>query len=317
MIGEFRLTNGVQQDGHGTLANNIAAVEAAWTQVAHAIGKDPQHVIAFTQGKRAKDNLRALRPELARLTSDDMVDEFEQSIFALADARRLGLGNVTPAGSGATTPALSDDGSSTSSTASSLCSSTSPLSRPLFVTRLSDAILKKTATQGAVSTFMPTFEDDDGENLATKVVEINEELYEAEDLSVQILPGAREMIESIPKERYAVATSAAETYAHGCLSRVGIDPPKVTITKKRQDHPDPFYLAADCLGYDIRKCVVFQDSPSGIMAAMASGATVVAVCTSYPREEIEKCGAHFIVDTMEAVHCEALSDRLRFTIHVG
>lgn len=38
------------------------------------------------------------------------------------------------------------------------------------------------------------------------------------------------MIASIPEGRYAVATSGATTYCYGALSRVGITPPKVTIT---------------------------------------------------------------------------------------
>ena len=39
------------------------------------------------------------------------------------------------------------------------------------------------------------------------------------DMSVQILPGVRRLITSLPKDRYAVATSGAKTYCHGCLTR--------------------------------------------------------------------------------------------------
>ena len=59
--------------------------------------------------------------------------------------------------------------------------------------------------------------------------------------------------------------------------------PKVTITaddprlKKGKPAPDPFLLAASELGYDIKKCVVFEDSPSGIVAGVASGAVTIAV----------------------------------------
>ena len=44
------------------------------------------------------------------------------------------------------------------------------------------------------------------------------------DRSIQILPGVREMIDSIPEGRYAVATSGAKTYAYGAMTRVGITP---------------------------------------------------------------------------------------------
>ena len=119
------------------------------------------------------------------------------------------------------------------------------------------------------------------------------------DRSVKILPGVRRMIDSIPKGRYCVATSGAKTYggprlflihlekaikfvilrmlAYGAMSRVGITPPEVTITaddprlKAGKPAPDPFLLAAECLGFDAKDCVVFEDSPSGIRAGVASG----------------------------------------------
>ena len=61
------------------------------------------------------------------------------------------------------------------------------------------------------------------------------------------------------------------------MTRVGITPPEVTITaddprlKAGKPAPDPFLLAAECLGFDAKHCVVFEDSPSGIRAGVASG----------------------------------------------
>lgn len=108
------------------------------------------------------------------------------------------------------------------------------------------------------------------------------------------------------------------------MSRVGITPPSVTITaddkrlKAGKPAPDPFLLAASCLGFNARNCVVFEDSPSGIKAGVASGATVIAVCTSHERSKIENCGAHFIVDDMSKVRCKVLGEgvdrKLEFTV---
>ena len=106
------------------------------------------------------------------------------------------------------------------------------------------------------------------------------------------------------------------------MNRIGIIPPPVTITaddkrlKARKPAPDPFLLAADCLGYDPKKCVVFEDSPVGIRSGVASGATVVAVCTSHERFKIENCGAHYVVKNMDYVSCEVEGDRLKFSIVV-
>ena len=128
------------------------------------------------------------------------------------------------------------------------------------------------------------------------------------------------------------------------MTRVGITPPPgnaffikhtiylsyfiwilVTITaddkrlKRGKPAPDPFLLAAACLGFLPQHCVVFEDSPSGIRAGVASGATVIAVCTSHPREKIQDCGAHFIVNNMDDVTCEVDEDdmsglRLKFSV---
>ena len=61
------------------------------------------------------------------------------------------------------------------------------------------------------------------------------------------------------------------------MTRVGITPPEITVTaddkrlKAGKPAPDPFLLAAELLGYDCKKCIVFEDSPSGIKAGVASG----------------------------------------------
>ena len=106
------------------------------------------------------------------------------------------------------------------------------------------------------------------------------------------------------------------------MNRVGIIPPLVTITaddkrlKAGKPAPDPFLLAAECLGYDPKKCVVFEDSPAGICSGVASGATVVAVCTSHERSKIENCGAHYVVENMNCVSCEVEGDRLKLSLVV-
>ena len=197
--------------------------------------------------------------------------------------------------------------------------------------------------------YSETYQDHDGGVAKTSVESL--EVWQVEaaniDRAVRILPGVKKMMSSIPAGRYAIATSGAKTYgkyfyfyfyfyrfpsfifdsksflykkAYGCMNRAGIIPPAVTITaddkrlKKGKPAPDPFLLAADCLGYDPKNCVIFEDSPSGIRAGVASGATVIAVCTSHERSKIENCGAHYVVKNMDHVICQAEGDRLKFTV---
>ncbi|KAJ7063372.1 hypothetical protein C8F01DRAFT_1229941 [Mycena amicta] len=270
-------------DMDGTLTDSIGAVEAAWEQIALELGRDPAEIIALTHGKRAADNLAMLKPEIESHEMDNEVALFEQSILAYADAyHKYGLQAPTPS-SGAMTPALT---SNTSSPPSRPCSPTfsGPI-RPGFITRLSQRLV---ATAREL--------EEKGERRRDQEVNALPKAWELEaatvNRSVKILPGVRRMLSSIPKDRYAVATSGARTYADD--ARLGAGKPA----------PDPFLLAAKCLGFEAKNCVVFEDSPNGIRAGVASGATVIAVCTSHERSQIENCGAHFIIEDMNHVECQ-------------
>lgn len=321
----------------GTLTDSIAAVEAAWGKVADDLGLDRETIIAATHGKRAIDNLKQFRPEIQDHEMDGEVSRFEQSILDFADAygkqQTRAASSSTPS-----TPSLTSSTSTSSTTSSSESSRRNSLgaasanvetmARPSFASRLSH-ILEE------------VIEQDEKETIEQDIEAAWELEADGVDRSVRILPGVRNMIDSIPDGHYAVATSGAKTYgepiltcspfyvlicssAYGCMTRVGITPPPVTITaddkrlKAGKPAPDPFLLAAACLGFPASKCVVFEDSPSGIRAGVASGATVIALCTSHERSKIENCGAHFIVEDMSCVQCHAVGEgketKLVFTV---
>ena len=307
-------------------------------------------MIAATHGKRAVDNLALFKPHIKPHEMDNEVTAFEESILFFADAFRTygpGSKSDTPVSSGAATPALTPGASTPSSLASSHARSRSnsfvasqDIRRPFFIVRLSHMLTKSTLPEiQGVGLEDPVMEKVHDSILGDEHNTIKHELaaWQLEaislDRAVQILPGVRSMMDSIPVGRYAVATSGTKTYgkpkpitpliakfvntwfkAYGCMTRVGITPPAVTITaddkrlKAGKPAPDPFLLAAECLGFDAKKCVVFEDSPSGIRAGVASGATVIAVCTSHERSKIEDCGAHYIIDNMEKVKCESIGE---------
>lgn len=80
--------------------------------------------------------------------------------------------------------------------------------------------------------------------------------------------------------------------------------------------PDPFLLAAADLGIEPKRAVIFEDSPSGIKAAVAAGSIVVAVCTSHRKDQISDLGAHYVIDTMDQVKVVQGEDgQLHFTIN--
>lgn len=59
-----------------------------------------------------------------------------------------------------------------------------------------------------------------------------------------------------------------------------------------------YLTGAEKLGKAIENCIVFEDAPSGIKSGVASGARVLAVCTSHTREQVTGMGATWIVDDL-------------------
>ncbi|KAI0754345.1 HAD-like protein [Daedaleopsis nitida] len=300
-------------DMDGTLTDSIAAVEAAWGKVAQDIGQDPAFVIGATHGKRAVDNLAQFKPRIQAHEMDAEVQAFEESILFFADA----FGKHGPGSRGDTPHVVSSRASF-----SQVGSGAGP--RPSFLARI-DTRLALLAEHGNPLLDENAVEDDADDWRSVLEKQRIFEAWQVEacavDRSVRILPGVKKLMDSIPAGRYAVATSGARTYAYGCMTRVGITPPPVTITaddkrlKAGKPAPDPFLLAARELGFDAGRCVVFEDSPSGIRSGVASGATVIALCTSHERSKITDCGAHFVVDTMESVQVELEDGRLKFVVN--
>ncbi|KAK0557898.1 hypothetical protein OC846_000193 [Tilletia horrida] len=298
-------------DMDGTLVDSIAAVEAAWGEVACELGRDPEEVIAATHGKRAVDNLRSLKPWIKAHEMDDAVVAFEETILAFADSLRTPSAANSRRGSRSASQSASRRASSSAGVAGRKLSQSggvNPFGLSQGLSKLSEAQQSE-----------EVFEDDD--ELDNKLHEAFDDEEEAFDGAIRILPGVRELIDSIPDGRYAVATSSARTYAYGAMERVGIVPPPVTITaehpelKRGKPHPDPFLLAAKKLGFDPTKCLVIEDSPSGIKAAVASGGITIAVCTSHNYQKINNLGAQHVVYSLSQVQIEPQADgSLKVTI---
>jgi beta-phosphoglucomutase family hydrolase len=83
----------------------------------------------------------------------------------------------------------------------------------------------------------------------------------------------------------------------------------VTAEDVRHGKPDPevFLLAAQALGLPPRRCVVFEDAPVGIEAALAGGMRAIGVTTTHPKTVLAK--AHLVVrrlDELDIDRVEAL-----------
>jgi sugar-phosphatase len=101
---------------------------------------------------------------------------------------------------------------------------------------------------------------------------------------VRALPGARELVESVPADRFAIVTSGTRTVAVARLRAAGIPIPDVLVTAEQVEKgkPDPagYLRAAELLGVDPADALVLEDAPAGVEAGLAAGMTVVAVLTT-------------------------------------
>ncbi|GAA5871110.1 hypothetical protein JCM16303_001692 [Sporobolomyces ruberrimus] len=332
---------GILFDMDGTLVDSITAVEAAWSSVAEELGMPADEVIAATHGRRAIDNLKDLKPKLRRLTNEQMdehVQEFEKRILREADEfnnrvrSRRDSENSSRRGSNQSSRRPSRRGSSGSGANPLLTGLAggqfgmskmeSPKGDNLDTVNAKLAALNTDDDADRMAQLDNPFdEEDDEEDTHFDLNEYTEEEIGCRNASIRILPGVRRLIDSLPTSRYAVATSSAKTYAHGALARAGIKRPKVTVTaddprlERGKPHPDPFLLAAKDLGIPIEKCLVFEDSPSGIKAGVVSGAKTIAICTSHPVEKINSHGAHYIVPSLDCVFASRNKDgSIRITI---
>ncbi|MPQ98317.1 HAD-IA family hydrolase [Modestobacter sp. I12A-02628] len=106
--------------------------------------------------------------------------------------------------------------------------------------------------------------------------------YELEDSAVvTALPGAAELLPTLPAERWAVVTSGSLALASARLRAAGLPLPAVLVTAEdvERGKPDPqgYQLGARRLGLPVEQCLVVEDSAAGVAAGLASGAAVLGV----------------------------------------
>jgi mannitol-1-/sugar-/sorbitol-6-phosphatase len=118
---------------------------------------------------------------------------------------------------------------------------------------------------------------------------------------VVLLPGARELLNILPTERWTIATSCTRPLAEVRLRAAGLPIPKTMITssdvKIGKPDPEPYLKAAAKLGFAASDCIVVEDAPAGIRAGRAAGARVIAFLTTMFRRDLDDAGADWIVQS--------------------
>jgi mannitol-1-/sugar-/sorbitol-6-phosphatase len=93
------------------------------------------------------------------------------------------------------------------------------------------------------------------------------------------LPGAVELLPSLPVDRWTICTSANPKLGLARVQAAGLPVPKHLVTGGDVQHgkpaPDPYLLGASRLGFNPSDCVVFEDAQAGVTAAKAAGVHMV------------------------------------------
>jgi sugar-phosphatase len=139
------------------------------------------------------------------------------------------------------------------------------------------------------------------------------ELSDTNDIS--ILPGAAELMASLPEGRRAIVTSCTHDLCRIRLASAGFDAPAVVVTiedtVKGKPAPDPFLEAADRLGLDARQCVVIEDAPAGLAAGRAAGCATIGVVGTHSADELD---ADLVVPSLDRLHIELHDHGVVFSI---
>jgi sugar-phosphatase len=129
-----------------------------------------------------------------------------------------------------------------------------------------------------VAQFLPDLTDSERAAAGARVLQL-----ETDDLTdVVPTPGAHELIMTLERLGipWAVYTSAPDVLAKVRLAAAGIAPSiLVTIDDVAHGKPNPegYLRAAELVGVDIQRCLVVEDTPVGLAAGKASGATTAGV----------------------------------------
>jgi mannitol-1-/sugar-/sorbitol-6-phosphatase len=145
------------------------------------------------------------------------------------------------------------------------------------------------------------------------------ERREIEDLDgVVPLPGALDLLASLPLDRWTIVTSCTRRLAEVRIRAAGLPLPKKLITSNDiahgKPHPEPYLKGASILGFRPAECIVVEDAPAGVRSGKAAGAKVIAVRTTAPDSRLREAGADCIVTNCADLRATASTRGLNLTL---
>jgi mannitol-1-/sugar-/sorbitol-6-phosphatase len=126
---------------------------------------------------------------------------------------------------------------------------------------------------------------------------------------VDVLPGAADLISSLPQRGWAVVTSGTRVVTEARMAAAGLPRPPVLVTAEDvptgKPDPAPYRIAAEQLDIDPANCLAVEDSPAGLASAHAAGCVTLALLTTHQREDLD---ADLITTDLAAVRIHHKTD---------
>jgi len=130
---------------------------------------------------------------------------------------------------------------------------------------------------------------------------------------VPLAPGLLELLSQLRQQGIAVALGSSAPAENvdlvldgGRVRQLFDAVVHADMVRRGKPAPDIFSLAAEMVDVEPGRCVVIEDAPLGIRAALAAGIRVVALATNHSREELLAAGAGVVAPTLAELPVEWL-----------
>ena len=137
------------------------------------------------------------------------------------------------------------------------------------------------------------------------------------DADIDLIKGAKDLFDQLKAKNipFTIATSSDRENVLLYFKKFGLDKwfdfNKCMFndgTFKGKPSPEIYLKAANKLGVDIKKCVVFEDTKSGVKSGYSAGAKVIGMLAGRPAEEIMKFEkVEFVINDFSEITIEKLN----------
>jgi HAD superfamily hydrolase (TIGR01509 family) len=136
---------------------------------------------------------------------------------------------------------------------------------------------------------------------------------------LRLVDGVRRYLDAFADLPRCIASSSAPERLAVCLEVLGLHGEfganvfSASTVARGKPHPDIFLYAAQQMRVPPSRCVVLEDSPSGVAAALAAGMTVIGILAAShiqegQQERLRSAGARYLAQSFE--EAEAITRRL-------